>query len=111
MSQNLSTAALLAVPLAPLAGSALAGLLGTAFLGNRIGRRASHTATILGVLVAFLISAWVLKSVALDGARYNQTIYEWMTVGGMKMEVGFMVDGLTAMMICVVTFVSLVVHI
>ena len=111
MSQNLSTAALLAVPLAPLAGSALAGLLGTAFLGNRIGRRASHTATILGVLVAFLISAWVLKSVALDGARYNQTIYEWMTVGGMKMEVGFMVDGLTAMMMCVVTFVSLMVHI
>ena len=111
MSQNLSTAALLAVPLAPLAGSALAGLLGTAFLGNRIGRRASHTATILGVLVAFLISAWVLKSVALDGARHNQTIYEWMTVGGMKMEVGFMVDGLTAMMMCVVTFVSLMVHI
>ena len=52
----------------------------------------------------------MLKSVALDGARFNQTIYEWMVIGGLKMEIGFMVDGLTAMMMCVVTFVSLMVH-
>ena len=52
-----------------------------------------------------------LKSVVVDGARFNATIYEWMTVGGLKMEVGFLVDGLTAMMMCVVTFVSLMVHI
>jgi len=51
-----------------------------------------------------------LKAVAVDGARFNQTIYEWMVVGGVRMEVGFMVDGLTAMMMCVVTFVSLMVH-
>ena len=111
MSQTLSTAALLAVPLAPLAGCLAAGILGTAFGGNVIGRRASHTATILGVFIAFLVSACTLKSVALDGARFNQTIYEWMIVGGLKMEVGFMVDGLTAMMMCVVTFVSLMVHV
>ena len=111
MSQTLSTAALLVVPLAPLAGCLAAGILGTAFGGNVIGRRASHTATILGVFIAFLVSACTLKSVALDGARFNQTIYEWMIVGGLKMEVGFMVDGLTAMMMCVVTFVSLMVHV
>ncbi|RRD58980.1 NADH-quinone oxidoreductase subunit L [Comamonadaceae bacterium OH2545_COT-014] len=110
MSQTLSASTLLAVPLAPLAGSVIAGILGTAFGGNVIGRRASHTATILGVLLAFVLSALTLKSVALDGARFNQTIYEWMVVGGLKMEVGFMVDGLTAMMMCVVTFVSLMVH-
>jgi NADH-quinone oxidoreductase subunit L len=52
-----------------------------------------------------------LKSVALDGARFNATIYEWMVIGGLKMEIGFLVDGLTAMMMCVVTFVSLMVHI
>jgi NADH-quinone oxidoreductase subunit L len=61
--------------------------------------------------IAFVISAMTLKSVALDGARFNQTIYEWMVVGGLKMEIGFLVDGLTAMMMCVVTFVSLMVHI
>eukprot|EP01036_Dinobryon_divergens_P038825 gene38825-51036_t len=52
-----------------------------------------------------------LKSVAMDGARFNETIYTWMVVGGLKMEVGFLVDGLSAMMMCVVTFVSLMVHI
>lgn len=111
MSQTLSAATLLAVPLAPLAGSLLAGIFGTAFGGNWIGKRLSHTLTILGVLVAFILSAMTLKSVALDGARFNETLYTWMVVGGLKMEVGFLVDGLTAMMMCVVTFVSLMVHI
>jgi len=111
MSQSLSASTLLVVPLAPLAGALLAGVFGTAFGGNWIGRRLSHTLTILGVLLAFILSAMTLKSVAVDGARFNQTIYEWMTVGGLKMEIGFLIDGLTAMMMCVVTFVSLMVHI
>lgn len=111
MSQTLSASTLLAVPLAPLAGSLLAGIFGTAFGGNWIGRRLSHTLTILGVFVAFVLSALTLKSVALDGARFNETIYTWMVVGGLKMEVGFLVDSLTAMMMVVVTFVSLMVHI
>ncbi len=111
MSQTLSASALLAVPLAPLAGALAAGILGTSFGGNWIGRRLSHTLTILGVLVAFIISAMTLKSVAIDGARFNETLYTWMNVGGLRMEIGFLVDGLTAMMMCVVTFVSLMVHI
>jgi len=111
MSSTLSAVTLLAVPLAPLVGALLAGILGTQFGGNWIGRRLSHTLTILGVAIAFVLSALTLKSVALDGARFNATIYEWMVVGNLKMEVGFLVDGLTAMMMCVVTFVSLMVHI
>ena len=110
MSQTLNASTLLAVPLAPLVGSVLAGVLGTQFGGNWIGRRLSHTLTILGVLVAFILSAMTLKSV-IDGARFNETLYTWMVVGGLKMEVGFLVDGITAMMMCVVTFVSLMVHI
>jgi NADH-quinone oxidoreductase subunit L len=110
MSQTLSASTLLIVPLAPLAGAILAGVLGTAFGGNWIGRRMSHSLTILGVLIAFVISAMTLKSVVTDGARFNETIYNWMVVGGLKMEIGFLVDGLTAMMMCVVTFVSLMVH-
>ena len=111
MSQTLSVSNLLAVPLLPLAGAVLAGVFGTVFGGNWIGRRGSHTLTILGVLLAFILSAMTLKSVAMDGARFNETLYTWMVVGGLKMEVGFLVDGLTAMMMCVVTFVSLMVHI
>ena len=111
MSQTLSASTLLAVPLAPLAGALLAGVFGTTFGSNWIGRRLSHTLTILGVLVAFILSAMTLKSVALDGARFNETLYTWMVVGGLKMEVGFLIDSLTAMMMVVVTFVSLMVHI
>ena len=111
MSQTLSATSLLAVPLAPLAGALLAGVFGTAFGGNLIGRRLSHCITIFGVFVAFVFSAITLHSVAADGARFNETLYTWMTLGSLKMEIGFLVDGLTAMMMCVVTFVSLMVHI
>ncbi|WP_377155453.1 NADH-quinone oxidoreductase subunit L [Roseateles sp. UC29_93] len=105
MSATLSQNMLLAVPLAPLAGAIVAGLF-----GKQVGRRGAHVVTILGVLVALIISVMTLNAV-LDGARFNQTVYEWMVLGGLKMEVGFMIDGLSAMMMCVVTFVSLMVHI
>lgn len=111
MSQTLSASTLLTVPLAPLVGAVLAGVLGTQFGGNWIGRRASHSLTILGVLLSFVLSVMTLVSVVVDGARFNETLYTWMVVGGLKMEIGFLVDGLTAMMMCVVTFVSLMVHI
>jgi NADH-quinone oxidoreductase subunit L len=102
LSQNM----LLAVPLAPLVGAVVAGLFGKA-----VGRRGAHTVAIIGVLISFIISALTLKAVALDGARFNETIYTWMQLGDLKMEVGFLIDGLSAMMMCVVTFVSLMVHI
>ena len=105
MSAQLSPSLLLVVPLAPLVGAIVAGLFGKA-----VGRRGSHIVTILGVFIAFVISAMTLKDV-LGGARFNATIYEWMVLGGLKMEIGFLIDGLSAMMMCVVTFVSLMVHI
>ena len=110
MSNTLSANTLLAVPLAPLVGAMLAGIFGTKLGGNLLGRKASHTVTILGVFIAFILSAMTLSEV-MDGAGFNATIYEWMVVGGLRMEIGFMIDGLTAMMMVVVTFVSLMVHI
>jgi NADH-quinone oxidoreductase subunit L len=89
----------------------LAGVFGTHFGGNWLGRRITHSLTILGVFVAFVLSMQTLWSVAADGARFNETLYTWMVVGSLKMEIGFLIDGLTAMMMCVVTFVSLMVHI
>ena len=103
---ELSLNTLLVVPLAPLVGSIVAGLF-----GNVIGRRGADMLTILGVLISFIISAMTLSAVASEGAHFNATVYEWMSVGSLKMEVGFLIDGLTAMMMCVVTFVSLMVHI
>jgi NADH-quinone oxidoreductase subunit L len=105
MSSTLSQSLLLTVPLAPLAGSLIAGLA-----GRWVGRRGAHFFTILGVFIAFVCSVIVLSQVA-GGARFNATLYEWMVLGKLVMEVGFLVDGLTAMMMVVVTFVSLMVHI
>jgi NADH-quinone oxidoreductase subunit L len=106
MTTTLSPALLTVVPLAPLVGAVIAG-----FFGKQVGRAGAHTITILGVGVSFLISAWVLYAVTVDGARFEGTIYEWMRVGPLKMEIGFLVDGLTAMMMAVVSFVSLMVHV
>src|SRR5450755_1943549 len=112
MAASLSAGLLLAVPIAPLVGAVVAGLF-----GKKVGRAGAHTVTILGVAIAFAISVLVLPAVVADGARFNATIYEWLvlgkpgSLGSLKMEIGFLVDGLTAMMMVVVTFVSLMVHV
>ncbi|TAM02072.1 MAG: NADH-quinone oxidoreductase subunit L [Paraburkholderia sp.] len=105
MATTLNENLLLAIPLAPLAGSMIAGLFGKA-----VGRAGAHTVTILGVAIAFVLSCITFFDV-LGGASFHATIYEWMSVGSLKFEVGFLVDSLTALMMCVVTFVSLMVHI
>ncbi|MCG6890010.1 MAG: NADH-quinone oxidoreductase subunit L [Gammaproteobacteria bacterium] len=97
----------LAIPLASLFGAIVAG-----FFGKQIGRSGAHCVTIIGVAVSFVLSLLVLKSVAFDGAAvYNQSVYTWMISDGIRFEVGFLVDGLTALMMAVVTGVSLMVHI
>ena len=96
----------LLIPLAPLFGALVAGLFGWA-----ISRRAAHTVTIAGVAVSFLLSAWVLKDLLSGGETFNGTVYTWLTVAGLEFNVGFLIDNLTAMMMCVVTFVSLMVHV
>jgi NADH-quinone oxidoreductase subunit L len=103
---ELSPNLLVVAAFSPLVGAIVAG-----FFGKQIGRAGAHWVTILGVALSFVVSVVVLKQVALDGARFSGTIYEWMTVGDLTMEIGFLVDGLTAMMMVVVTFVSLMVHI
>jgi NADH-quinone oxidoreductase subunit L len=95
----------LVVPLAPLAGAILAGLF-----GRQIGRAGAHWATILGVAVAFVASCAVFGRV-LNGETLNQSVYTWLTSGDIRLEIGFLVDRLTALMMVVVTFVSLMVHV
>ncbi len=97
----------LAIALAPLAGCLLAGLF-----GKQIGRAGAHTVTILGVAVSTVLSAYVLWGF-IDGSRtkFDENVYTWLTMGGLDFSVGFLIDSLTAMMMVVVTFVSLMVHI
>jgi NADH-quinone oxidoreductase subunit L len=95
----------LLVPLAPLAGALVAGLAGQA-----IGRAWSHRVTILGVLVAFLASVVIFMDV-LQGNTWNGSIYTWVTLGDTRLEIGFLIDRLTVLMMVVVSFVSLMVHV
>ena len=103
----LSKSVLLWIVLAPLLGAVVAGLF-----GRRIGRAGAHWVTILGVAASFAMSAWVLWQLVGQGAApFNEDIYTWFQVGGYEAHVGFLVDNLTAMMMVVVTFVSLLVHV
>jgi NADH-quinone oxidoreductase subunit L len=95
----------LVVALAPLFGAIVAGLF-----GRLVGRTGAHVVTIAGVAVSFIASVLVFQDV-LAGNTFNGTVYTWMALGELRFEVGFLIDSLTAMMMLVVTFVSLMVHI
>ena len=98
---------LLAIPLLPLLAAVIAGLG-----GRVIGRAGAHTVTCVAVAVSCGLSLMVLKQVYFDGAPlYDAPVYTWLVSDGMHMEVGFLIDRLTALMMAVVTFVSLCVHV
>src|SRR5437764_731657 len=92
-------------PLVPLAGAIVAGLG-----GRGIGRSGAHWVTIAGVAVSFFASCAVFLDV-LDGATFNGPVYTWLVSGGTRFEIGFLIDLLSALMMVVVTFVSLMVHV
>ena len=97
----------LTIVLAPLAAAVVVGLF-----GRQIGRAGAHWMTILAVGLSFVLSALVLKHLYLDGGQAeNYTVYTWAVSDGLRMEVGFLIDRLTALMMVVVTFVSFMVHI
>jgi len=96
----------LTIVLAPLLAAVIAGLF-----GKVVGRAGAHTVTIFGVAVACGLSCYVLLQQVGGAAVFNESLYTWMVVDGVRMEIGFLVDPLTALMMVVVTFVSLMVHI
>jgi NADH-quinone oxidoreductase subunit L len=102
----ISESTLLTIVLAPLLAAIVAGLA-----GRVIGRVGAHSITIAGVALSCALSIWVLK-LLLDGTpAFNDSVYTWLVSDGVRMEVGFLVDRLSALMMVVVTFVSLCVHI
>src|SRR5438045_3478397 len=98
---------LIAVPLLPLLAAVIAGLG-----GRLIGRAGAHTVTCAAVAISCGLSLLVLKQIYWDGVpAYDAPVYTWLISDGMHMEVGFLIDRLTALMMAVVTFVSLCVHV
>ncbi|HYC09205.1 MAG TPA: proton-conducting transporter membrane subunit, partial [Steroidobacteraceae bacterium] len=107
MPHPLDPNVLLAIPLLPLVAAVLAGVG-----GRLIGRVGAHTVTCLAVAASCVLSLMVLKAIYWDGAPvYDGAVYTWLVSDGMHMEVGFLVDRLTALMMAVVTIVSLCVHV
>ena len=103
----LNPTVLLAIALLPLIASVVAGLG-----GRYIGRAGAHWVCCLAVAISCGLSLLVLKQVYFDGAPlYDAPVYTWLVSDGMHMEVGFLIDRLTALMMAVVTFVSLCVHV
>ncbi len=97
----------LTIALAPLAAAIIAGLF-----GKFIGRAGAHSVTIAGVAISCALSFYVLYQILVMGQPpFNGTVYTWLVSDGLSMEVGFLIDRLSAMMMAVVTFVSLMVHI
>jgi NADH-quinone oxidoreductase subunit L len=95
----------LIIPFAPLVGALIAGLLGWL-----IGRRASHWVTIIGVAISLGAACMVLMDVV-KGNTFKGPLYTWIAVGGVDLSIGFLIDPLSAIMMVVVTFVSLMVHV
>jgi len=95
----------LIIPLVCLLGSLIAG-----FGGPLVGRKGAHWVTSLGVAAAFVLSVVVYLDVQ-QGNSFNGVVYTWALSGGVSFDIGFLVDALTATMMVVVTFVSLMVHI
>ena len=110
MQGQLSTALLLVALLAPLVGALVTGLLGTRFGNGVVGRRMSVGCAIAGLAVSFVASLIVLFAV-MEGARYDADLYTWMTLGKSRLGIGFLIDSLSAMMMSVVTAISLLVHV
>jgi NADH-quinone oxidoreductase subunit L len=97
----------LTIALAPLAAAIIAGLF-----GKSIGKAGAHGITILSVGISCVLSFYVLYQILFNGlAPYNGTVYTWLVSDGVRMDVGFLIDRLSAMMMVVVTFVSLMVHV
>ena len=85
--------------------------MGSMFGGHLIRRRTSKAVTVLGVAILFVCSLSDFCWNVISGAEFNGPVYTWATIGNLKLEIGFLVDKLTAMMMVVVTFISLLVHI
>ncbi|VAX09967.1 NADH-ubiquinone oxidoreductase chain L [hydrothermal vent metagenome] len=97
----------LAIAFTPLIGAIVAG-----FFGAKIGREGAHWVTSVGVGISALLSIVVLFGFIFDTREtFNGSLYVWMVSDGIKFEIGFLVDHLTALMMTVVTFVSFCVHI
>jgi NADH-quinone oxidoreductase subunit L len=64
----------------------------------------------MSALLTFIIAAQFISSPPAGGA-YSQVLWTWIQTGGFKTEIGLHLDALSLLMLCVVTFVSFLIHV
>ena len=97
-----------AIILLPLLAAGINGLFVRPMLGGT--NRVAAASTIAAIGASFLLSLWALSEVLADH-RLTFPTYEVLAAGNLSLRVGLLVDGLTAVMLIVVTSVSLLVQI
>ena len=91
------------VPFLPLLGGLVAAI------GGKWLKQQSHLPVVAGIGLAFLVSLVLVFSVG--QTKVTPEPIEWLTITGLKVPIQFQADGLTTMMLAMVTFVATLVAI
>ncbi len=97
------------IPILPLMGFAINGLL-----GKRLPKAAINAVAVGSVLLSFL---WVVKTLSALGAfsggletAYTEHYFTWIKSGALDIGVDFTIDRLTAIMLMIVTGIGTLIH-
>ena len=85
------------IPFFPLLGAMIAAV------GARQLRAMAHVPVVAGIVLAFLVSLGALGSA---GAETTTVVSSWLSMSNLEVPIDFRVNGLTTMMLAMVTFVS-----
>ena len=103
--------AIMLLPLGSFGVITLVSFLGLTRDGSWSPRYSGYL-TIAAIFVAFALSLWALDgAIDADGARVGFDGHKWVVVGELDVHIGITLDGLSAIMLVVVTSVSLLVQV
>jgi NADH:ubiquinone oxidoreductase subunit 5 (subunit L)/multisubunit Na+/H+ antiporter MnhA subunit len=105
--------ALALIPLLPLLGAVYCGLLGWLFQ-RRFGRAAVHLPAVLLPVLSFVLAVWgflTLASLPGEQTGLYASLWKWLAVGPLEVDMAFVMDRLSSVMCLVVTGVGSLIHI
>src|SRR5918992_1512288 len=113
MDQPIQTDFLRWIIFLPLIGAIVNGLLGLK-IQKRLGKRAIAVIACAPVIIAFALSVvafFQLKALPPEQRFLIDNLYRWIELGSLKVDMAFMVDPLSAVMILIVTGIGGLIHI
>jgi NADH-quinone oxidoreductase subunit L len=97
------------IPVFPLLAVAANGL--NVLLGHRYSDVMAHRVGWGSVLLSFLCAVWVFDQVLSDPSPRTVIAYRWFFGGDLLVNLGFLIDPLTCVMLLVVTGVGFLIHV